>query len=373
MTLELSLAEVDVVAARIAQLAYRLQSMLLVHQRALALDPGVAAAVRRQADECDRLATDVRVVAQRYHAGEGAIAHALTGIVASAGRAFVPTFTAALVAVTQTVQGLGLIAAGTPSQSGQRSQSSQRSQNSQGDPGEQSAGRVAVTSSSLGTCVPATGFASALERVPGGDSQVRIERVGERYFVYIGGTRDFALHPTSEPWDMASNLQALAGVATADSEEAVREAMRQAGVESGSPVVLVGHSQGGLIADRIAASGDYFVTDVITAGAPAHLVDVSPTVRLTAFEHSDDVIPALSGVVLAGSTALFVREKAPMSLSHAKLPAHDLAGYVATASSADRSSDPVLRARKAELVSTPKATCTATEFEAKRSSKPDGR
>jgi hypothetical protein len=355
--IEISLAECDVLAAQASELADRLRSLSFAFRYALAAHPSVAASVHRQLQHIQNLAADLREIARRYDSGEIAIAHAASQLTGQIGRALAPVFTGGLGMLTRVGEATGVLESGA----------------------------IEVAAGASGRCTPAAGFSSALERIPAGPSQIRIERIDgsgatgasgsleARYFVYIAGTRDFGMHATTQPWDMTSNLEALSGVATADSEAAVRAAMRAAGIDANSPVVLVGHSQGGLIADRIAASGDFNVTDVVTAGAPAHVVDVSPTVRLTAFEHSDDLVPALSGVALAGTTALFVRENAPKNPKPVRLPAHELRGYVTTAASADRSSDPVLHQRKQALASSSESSCSSTEFVAKRALMPDER
>lgn len=233
-------------------------------------------------------------------------------------------------------------------------------------------GPVSVVAGEQVACLPPKGFAGLLERIPTGVEQVRIEQVteegGMRVIVYIGGTRDFEAGASTEPWDMTSNLQALNGDEMADSERAVREALAQAAVDAQTPVTLVGHSQGGLIASRIAASGDFDVTDLVVAGSPSHGVRVPERVRVTAFEHIDDAIPALSaGVSAVSATTLFIRQSAPAVTHPGAIPAHELEAYVTTARAADRTSDPVLRSRRESLISQTSASCVATEYRAVRS------
>ena len=50
--------------------------------------------------------------------------------------------------------------------------------------------------------------------------------------------------------------------------------MALAGITAGSAVVFTGYSQGGLIAARLAASGDYHTTGLYTLGGPAGQVPV---------------------------------------------------------------------------------------------------
>lgn len=196
--------------------------------------------------------------------------------------------------------------------------------------------QAGVTRVDSGTARAPADFAQLLERIPtdaNAGAQVRIEQYDGTYVVYIGGTVDAAFGAGEQPWDMSSNIAALGGDAAA-SETAVREAMSAAGITSDSPVVLVGHSQGGLVAMRIAESTDLAPAAVITAGAPIHQINLHRNIPVLAFEHSDDLVPVLGGPVTVDGTT-YVRRAA---LTDARdldgtnlLPAHNLNAYVETA------------------------------------------
>jgi pimeloyl-ACP methyl ester carboxylesterase len=163
---------------------------------------------------------------------------------------------------------------------------------------------------------------------------VRIEEFGATHVVYVGGTVDGSLGASAQPWDMSSNLAALGGDAGA-SENAVRRAMTDAGIRQGDPVILVGHSQGGLVAMRVAQSPDVTAQAVITAGSPIHAMFVPSGVPVVAFEHTDDLVPALGGPVTHDQPGLvYVRGSgvdAAASSEPTVLPAHRLESYVETA------------------------------------------
>lgn len=134
-----------------------------------------------------------------------------------------------------------------------------------------------------------------------GQPVVRIEqyRFGEhsRFIVYIPGTQNLSLNSTSNPFDMRSNLLLLAGGRSAASR-ATELAMRRAGIEDQDEVMLVGHSQGGLIAldlARRSAAGvtPYRVEHVITFGTPAALNDADDLPNVLSFENRADVVPKL--------------------------------------------------------------------------------
>ena len=179
--------------------------------------------------------------------------------------------------------------------------------------------------------------AEALSRIPtesDGGAQVRIEEYGATHVVYIGGTVDGSLGASAQPWDMSSNLAALGGD-TGASENAVRRAMTDAGIRQGDPVILVGHSQGGLVAMRVAQSPDVTAEAVITAGSPIHAMAVPAGIPVIAVEHTDDVVPALGGPVTHAQPGLtYVRGSGADAVPIREptlLPAHRLESYLETA------------------------------------------
>lgn len=199
---------------------------------------------------------------------------------------------------------------------------------------------------------PPTGWADRASRVPGedagGGAQVRIDRYAvpddpDRFEVYIGGTRDLALGKDTEPWDMTSNVIGVAG-GDPGSYRAVRDAMSQAGIDSSSPVTFTGHSQGGLIAAELAASGDYDTRGLYTLGAPASQVAVPDAVPWLAVEHTNDIVPALSGE-WGPAEPLVVQRMLPEDVIDGAdqfFPAHRLDAYASTGSMIDRTDEPRL-------------------------------
>lgn len=210
---------------------------------------------------------------------------------------------------------------------------------------------VTVTQTATRITVAPQGVDALLARVPQNSDQVRIDTI-ERdgaltYVVYISGTRDFSPVAGGEPWDLTSGFHALRGGEESGSERAVRAAMDDAGILHGDNVVLVGHSLGGLTAMRIAESGDFAVSDVVSVGAPIHKVSLDASTRVTVLEHTDDLIPAVSGVAVA-SSAVTIRSAFGRSTT-GLWGAHDMSSYRSTAREIDRSGDPVLVDRRTSL------------------------
>ena len=117
------------------------------------------------------------------------------------------------------------------------------------------------------------------------------------YVVDIPGTKDW-----NAPWDPKSandsgvNIDAMAGNNTV-LQQGIEEALREVGAQgTGVPVMLVGHSQGGIVAAQstndLVASG-YNVTHVVTAGSPVGRIDIPGNVQMLSLENKGDVVPHL--------------------------------------------------------------------------------
>ena len=67
------------------------------------------------------------------------------------------------------------------------------------------------------------------------------------YIVDIPGTKSWDPLPTGDITSLVTNLRAVTGKQTSY-ERGVLDAMKAAGVRPGDPVMMVGHSEGGLVA-----------------------------------------------------------------------------------------------------------------------------
>jgi hypothetical protein len=114
-----------------------------------------------------------------------------------------------------------------------------------------------------------------------------------RYVVYIPGTQSWGPKPAVNPFDLTSNLSAISKTGFAGSERAVEAAMKQAGIGPNSKVLLVGHSQGGLVAANI--STRYAGSKVVTFGAPLGLLAGELSAPTLAIEHRADPVTQLDG------------------------------------------------------------------------------
>ncbi len=172
-----------------------------------------------------------------------------------------------------------------------------------------------------------------------------------RHIVYLPGTDDLATAPAdqdSDVRDLPADLHLIAGQDTTYAR-GIEQAMTDAGIASDDPVLLVGHSQGGMAAATLLAHGSGFhVTHVVTAGAPVAGVHGFPSgSHVLSLENRGDVVPLLDGRDNAESVAQVTVRFDDHETSVAGN--HDLAHYVRGATALDASTDPSVREQVASL------------------------
>ena len=185
------------------------------------------------------------------------------------------------------------------------------------------------------------------------DVRVVTQPDGSRaYIVDIPGTSDWNVMPdpvqeNPETSDLGTNLRVLAGQSTAR-EQAISDALHLAGADSQAPVMLVGHSQGGMVAAQAAADSgtsafDYNVTHVLTAGSPIARADIPDDVQVLALENEGDVVPHLDAADNPDSanitTVTFDAQHHDVGMNHD--PGRS---YVPAAEALDGSTDPSVQA-----------------------------
>lgn len=136
------------------------------------------------------------------------------------------------------------------------------------------------------------------------DGAIQIQQVGtgddERYVVYVPGTDDMRPIPGVPGLvrDMLTNYQLLGGMDSAYGR-GIHQALTDAGL-TGKEVMLVGHSQGGMVSTALAADSrftdDFTVRHVLTGGSPAAQVsDLPSSTHALHLENRRDVVPLLDG------------------------------------------------------------------------------
>lgn len=173
------------------------------------------------------------------------------------------------------------------------------------------------------------------------------------YIVDIPGTEHTtppapSVHPQTN--DLGTNLRVLGGDVTTR-QRAIAEALRLAGAGPTDPVMLVGHSQGGIVAAQAAHDAgtpafDYDVRSVVTAGSPIGRVDVPDSVQLLAIENVYDIVPHVDSRTnddASNVTTVTVHaQRGSIGENHGIT-----SGYLPGARAVDRSDDPSIVAFRA--------------------------
>lgn len=190
---------------------------------------------------------------------------------------------------------------------------------------------------------------------------------GEPLFIaYVPGTQEWAVNAGENAFDATSNVAAMASPALAASERGVEQALAMAGAVAGARVLLVGHSQGGIISANLATrSGfhffnskvpptDFKVVGLVTAGAPIGHLRNQMNVPTMAIEHSNDLVPKLDGQLNPNRSNWVT---ATRNIAGANpLEAHELKNYVETAKLVDKADDSGASAIRARLLELTKGT-----------------
>lgn len=169
-----------------------------------------------------------------------------------------------------------------------------------------------------------------------------------RVIVAIPGTKSWNPLPNHDVTSVGTDIRALAGHDTAY-EEGIFTAMRAAGVRPDDDVMLVGHSEGGIVAvnaARDAARSQRFrITHVVTAGSPIGVIarQLPSSVQVLALENASDVVPHCDGADnpdRLNITTITVHDQRDGVSAN-----HDLTGvYELAAAAADASHDASIRA-----------------------------
>ncbi|WP_028045663.1 hypothetical protein [Cellulomonas sp. URHE0023] len=150
------------------------------------------------------------------------------------------------------------------------------------------------------------------------------------WVVEIPGTEVWTVN-SSNPMDSTTNLRLMAGLPD-DMTDSVVEAMERAGIGPDEPVMLAGHSQGGMVATSVAAAVGtaYTVRAVATAGSPDIPNRPPRGVEVRNYRHDEDVVPQTDGVPDVTSPDVTVlRHDLPGSPD--AIQAHDIRRYITTA------------------------------------------
>lgn len=169
------------------------------------------------------------------------------------------------------------------------------------------------------------------------------------YIVDIPGTKVWDMPGQFSPYlnDLGTNVHVLGGDVTAR-ERAIALALQQAGASPTDPVMLVGHSQGGMVAAQAAHDStngtfNYNITHVVTAGSPIGRTEIPPNVQVLSLENSHDVVPHLDATDNPDrpnrTTVTFNDQNGSIGDNHGTKQA-----YLPAARALDNSTDPSVQA-----------------------------
>lgn len=144
--------------------------------------------------------------------------------------------------------------------------------------------------------------AYAMGHVPGTENgDIRIVKVEQAdgtfaYIVNIPGTEQWVPNGSGQARDLTSNIMLVAGQSTTAQRDIVL-AMERAGIPADAPVMLAGHSQGGMLAVQLGSDQEflsrYNVTNIMTVGSPIDMSNVDPRISVLAAQHGGDLVPKL--------------------------------------------------------------------------------
>lgn len=126
---------------------------------------------------------------------------------------------------------------------------------------------------------------------------------GSAWVVEISGTQVWDPQAGGNPHDVTTDVRIMARESTvlaAGVEEALHRAQADAGHDaSDDPVLLSGHSLGGIVAAALASTPSFTaqhrVTHVVTMGSPVARMPVPRDVNVLSLEHHQDPVPRLEG------------------------------------------------------------------------------
>ena len=176
---------------------------------------------------------------------------------------------------------------------------------------------------------------------------------GSVWVVEISGTQAWNPRAGGTPFDVTTDVHLMAQDATVLAD-GVQQALATAQAQSvigdaaqtqPAPVMLVGHSLGGITAAGLASSPLFTerhrVTHVVTMGAPVGRMPVPAETQVLSLEHTRDPVPRLDGQPNPDrATWVTVTRDGRGDRVDGASHTHDVRGYVDTAGLVDDSSDP---------------------------------
>lgn len=195
------------------------------------------------------------------------------------------------------------------------------------------------------------GLASRLNNSSG---NIRLESYqgpnGRVVVMYLPGTAEWNPLAHKKAFDIRSDFELLAEGQNSNSVRAANAALSAFGVSNKDRLVLVGYSQGGMVAAELSHKLPN-VSGVFTMGSPIATEAIPSSIPVVSLEHSNDVVPALSGETnpMTENWATASRH-VDLNQGETVLKAHSISEYVHTSALADSSNDPGLSRMRGALL-----------------------
>lgn len=200
------------------------------------------------------------------------------------------------------------------------------------------------------------------------------------WVVAIPGTQVWAPNADT-PTDLTTNLRLLGGLGD-DMTDAVVDALEQGGAGPDEPLLLAGHSQGGMVAESLATAlaGSFTVRAVVTAGSPDLTAPTPAGLPVRRYRRSNDLVPQLDGARRPLGTRESVVEVLGAeagSCTPSFADTHSIRGYAAAARRADAALEGSrvmadFDAAAREVLGPDGTTARTLQFRARRSAPPAG-
>ena len=133
------------------------------------------------------------------------------------------------------------------------------------------------------------------------DGAVAVERIthedgSQSFVVLIPGTQEWTVSEV-HPMDMASNLEMMYSSSPAI-VDGIYQALELAGANPADPVILIGHSLGGIAATSLASTalaGHWNIQGVVTVGSPTALIETAEGIPVLHIENDEELVSNLDG------------------------------------------------------------------------------
>lgn len=193
------------------------------------------------------------------------------------------------------------------------------------------------------------------------------------YVVQIPGTQDWGGTRGDNPVDLTTNVNLMAMQGSTVMQQQVADAMAAAGIGPDDPVMLTGHSQGGITAAAMASDPDlrsrYNITSVVTAGSPIGRFDIPDDISVLSLQHDQDVVPKLDGADNPDRASWVTVDRelsdAEGTVEGVRGPgaAHSLPSYAATGAQVDASDSATLEQWREQNQQYMTGDATATRYQ----------